>query len=110
MLSETEQFVNWVRRRSPEARTWKDYGYDLRFFMEIVGDRPLKAITFKDIDPDQANPHFGIPMNPVLVGSSAGEVHNIGEVWCSMLWEARARLIQKHGFNAGNQLMAVIWI
>jgi len=50
MLSEIERFVNWTRRRSPEARTWKDYGYDLRFFMEVVGDRPPKEITFKDID------------------------------------------------------------
>jgi site-specific recombinase XerD len=50
MLSEIERFVNWVRRRSPEARTWKDYGYDLRFFVEVVGDRPLKEITFRDVD------------------------------------------------------------
>ena len=50
MLSEIEQFVNWTRRRSPEARTWKDYGYDLRFFMQTVGDRPPKEITFRDID------------------------------------------------------------
>ncbi len=50
MLSEIERFVNWTRRRSPEARTWKDYGYDLRFFVDVVGDRPPKEITFKDID------------------------------------------------------------
>ena len=50
MLSEIEQFVNWTRRRSPQARTWKDYGYDLRFFMRVVGDRPLQEITFRDID------------------------------------------------------------
>lgn len=50
MLSEIERFVNWTRRRSPEARTWKDYGYDLRFFVKVVGDRPLKEITFRDID------------------------------------------------------------
>jgi site-specific recombinase XerD len=50
MLSEIERFVNWTRRRSPEARTWKDYGYDLRFFVEAVGDRPLSEITFRDID------------------------------------------------------------
>ena len=50
MLSEMEQFVNWTRRRSPGARTWKDYGYDLRFFMQVVGDRALREITFRDID------------------------------------------------------------
>jgi Site-specific recombinase XerD len=50
MLVEIERFVNWVRRRNPAARTWKDYGYDLRFFMEVVGDRPPRNITFRDID------------------------------------------------------------
>lgn len=50
MLSEVERFVNWTRRRSPEARTWKDYGYDLHIFIQVVGDRPLKDITFRDID------------------------------------------------------------
>jgi site-specific recombinase XerD len=45
-----ERFVNWVRRRNPDARTWKDYGYDLRFFIEVVGDRPPREVTFKDID------------------------------------------------------------
>lgn len=50
MLVEIERFVNWTRRRSPQARTWRDYGYDLRFFMEVVGDRPPKEINFKDID------------------------------------------------------------
>jgi site-specific recombinase XerD len=50
MLVEIEQFVNWVRRRNPEARTWKDYGYDLRFFVEAVGNRPPNEITFRDVD------------------------------------------------------------
>lgn len=50
MLAEIEQFVNWVRRRSPEARTWRDYGYDLHFFAQSVGDRPPGEITFRDVD------------------------------------------------------------
>lgn len=25
MLTEIEAFVNWLRRRSPQARTWRDY-------------------------------------------------------------------------------------
>ena len=39
MLSEIERFVNRNRKRSPEARAWKDYDYNLRFFVEAVGDR-----------------------------------------------------------------------
>lgn len=50
MLVEIEEFVNWVRRRNPQARTWKDYGYDLRFFVEAVGDRPPNEITFREVD------------------------------------------------------------
>jgi len=50
MLSEIERFVNWTRRRSPQARTWKDYGYDLHFFTQVVGDRPPCEVNFKDID------------------------------------------------------------
>ncbi len=50
MLSEIDRFVNWVRRRSPEAHTWQDYRCDLRFFLETVGDRPPSAITFQDVD------------------------------------------------------------
>lgn len=50
MLAEIDRFVNWVRRRNPEAHTWQDYRCDLRFFLEAVGDRPPNSITFQDID------------------------------------------------------------
>jgi hypothetical protein len=39
MLSEIERFVNWVRRRNPQARTWRDYSYDLRQFPTIYSVR-----------------------------------------------------------------------
>lgn len=50
MLAEIERFVNWVRRRSPEAHTWRDYHCDLQAFVQSVGDRSLKEITFREID------------------------------------------------------------
>jgi site-specific recombinase XerD len=50
MLAEIEGFVNWLRRRNAEARTWRDYGYDLKQFVEVVGDQPPTAITFHDVD------------------------------------------------------------
>ncbi len=40
MLSEIEEFVNWLRRRNPAARTWRDYGYDLHSFVDAVGGHP----------------------------------------------------------------------
>jgi uncharacterized protein (TIGR03437 family) len=30
-------------------------------------------------------------------------IHNVGEIWCSMLWEMRALLIKQHGFREGQQ-------
>lgn len=50
MLAEIERFVNWVRRRSPNAHTWRDYRCDLNFFVACVGERPPGEITFRDID------------------------------------------------------------
>jgi integrase/recombinase XerD len=50
MLAEIEQFVNWTRRRSPEAHTWRDYRCDLKIFVEVVGDRHPAEITFRDVD------------------------------------------------------------
>jgi site-specific recombinase XerD len=50
MLADIERFIHWVRRRSPYARTWRDYQYDLRIFARFMGDRKLNEITFRDID------------------------------------------------------------
>jgi len=50
MLTEIEGFVNWLRRRNPTARTWRDYQYDLKQFVAIVGDRPPGSITIQDVD------------------------------------------------------------
>lgn len=50
MLSEIQEFVNWVRRRNPEARTWRDYSYDLQQFAQITGDIPLSSVTIRHID------------------------------------------------------------
>lgn len=67
-------------------------------------DTNKNPLTFKDIDPAQASEHTGVPRNPII-GNTANEVHNMGELWCMTLWEARANLIKKHGFETGNQLI-----
>lgn len=68
-------------------------------------DMLKNPLTLKDIDPTRADLHAGVPINPVFGGGFADEVHNQGEVWCMVLWEARANLIEKWGYEAGNQLM-----
>lgn len=67
----------------------------------------VNPLTLKDIDPSQIGSYIGIPRNP-SVSSSATAVHNMGEIWCSALWDARARLIEKHGFAVGNELILQI--
>ena len=49
MLDQIESFVNWTRRRNPAARTWRDYGYDLRQFVASVGNRPPHSVDARPI-------------------------------------------------------------
>jgi len=67
-------------------------------------DMTKNPLTFKDIDPVQASAHGGIPRSRAI-GTTATEVHNMGEVWCVTLWDARANLINKLGYVAGNHLI-----
>ena len=50
MLAEIDQFVNWLRRRNSQARTWRDYNYDLKQFLQSVGEKPPGEVRFQDID------------------------------------------------------------
>lgn len=50
MLAEVEQFINWVRRRNPGARTWRDYGYDLAQFVALLDDPPPHHVSVRQID------------------------------------------------------------
>ncbi len=50
MLIEIERFVNWERRHSPGACTWRNYVCDLRMFVAVVGDRSPEQITFREVD------------------------------------------------------------
>ncbi|MCE9610692.1 MAG: M36 family metallopeptidase [Chthoniobacter sp.] len=81
----------------------QNYYYGIRRY-PYTTDMAKNPLTFRDIDPTQASLHNGIPRSPVI-GTSASEVHNSGEVWCVTLWEARANLIAKYGFAIGNQLI-----
>ena len=50
MQSEVERFINWVRMRSPQARTWRDYRCDLELFMKIIGAKSIEEIRPRDVD------------------------------------------------------------
>ncbi|HKX63147.1 MAG TPA: M36 family metallopeptidase, partial [Verrucomicrobiae bacterium] len=81
-----------------------NYYFGVRRFPYCT-DLLKNPLTFKDIDPLQWDGHPGIPRSPLWNGSSPAEVHNMGEVWCMTLWEARAKLIAKLGYAKGHQLM-----
>lgn len=50
MKAEIEQFIHWVRMRTPQARTWRDYQCDLALFMSVLGERGSKEIHTRDVD------------------------------------------------------------
>ncbi|HUR56834.1 MAG TPA: M36 family metallopeptidase, partial [Opitutaceae bacterium] len=79
----------------------ENYYYGIRRYPYST-DISKNPLTFRDIDPTQASPHTGVPRSSII-GNTANEVHNMGEVWCVTLWDARANLINKYGFTVGNQ-------
>jgi hypothetical protein len=81
----------------------QNYYYGIRRY-PYTTDLTKNPLTFRDIDPGQASLHSPVPRSPI-VGTTANEVHNMGEVWCVALWEARACLINKYGWTNGNQLV-----
>lgn len=81
----------------------QNYYFGLRRYPYST-DLTKSPVTFKDIDPNQIDSHAGVPINPAL-NAQASEVHNQGEVWCAMLWDARKSLIAKYGFAIGNSLI-----
>lgn len=50
MKAEIEQFIQWVRMRSPQARTWRDYQCDLSLFLGVMGGRNVDEIRVRDLD------------------------------------------------------------
>lgn len=76
-------------------------------------DMTKNPLRFKDYDYTQwgivhpNTPYPNVPITPLYAGGfpTAGDLHSIGEIWCVTLWEARANLINKYGFSAGNQLI-----
>ncbi|MCY7345085.1 MAG: M36 family metallopeptidase [Pyrinomonadaceae bacterium] len=85
-----------------------NYYYGIRRFPKAViaftggpNNRPHNPLTFADIDPARMNLTDGA-FAPAFAGS-ATQVHDGGEIWSSMLWEVRAKLVQRLGAEAGNK-------
>ncbi|REJ79165.1 MAG: hypothetical protein DWQ43_16155 [Acidobacteria bacterium] len=65
------------------------------------GNRPHNPLTFADIDQAQSN-NFDGAYSPRF-GPQFGSPHYRGEVWSSALWEIRALMIARLGFEEGTR-------
>lgn len=125
LFSETGDDVNGVysmggyatyfwRAAAPFSNAGNFY-YGIRRFpkatISSVGgplNRPHNPLTFADIDPAQMNLTNGA-FAPAFTGSATA-VHDGGEVWSSMLWEVRTRLVTRLGHTAGTSKMLQLFL
>ncbi|MBI1191254.1 MAG: hypothetical protein GC200_11310 [Tepidisphaera sp.] len=50
---------------------------------------------------------YSAPRNPVI-GNSATEVHNVGEIWCNTLLEGRYQISLTEGFSGNNTMLQLV--
>jgi len=84
----------------------ENYYFGIRRFPYST-DLNKNPLTYADTDPAQNAYPPGIPQS-VVVGNNPSSVHNVGEVWCSMLLECRANLWTSLGFSANELLMQLV--
>jgi hypothetical protein len=93
-----------------------NYYYGIRRFPRApitflgTNGKPHNPFTFRYINADcntligtttsSPPPNSAFPRGPVGV-TTCDQVHNIGEVWSSMLWEVRNRMVTRLGFTPG---------
>lgn len=66
-------------------------------------DQRKNPLNFGDVS-NFYSQSYTAPRNPTVTNTPEG-THNMGEFWCSVLWDARAHLIARYGETAGNDLM-----
>ncbi|MBK8809366.1 MAG: M36 family metallopeptidase [Acidobacteria bacterium] len=93
-----------------------NYYYGIRRFPRApitflgANGKPHNPFTFRYVNADcntligtttsNPPPNSAFPRGPIGV-TTCDQVHNIGEIWSSMLWEVRNRLVTRLGFTAG---------
>lgn len=98
---------NWARAGYSRYFTGSWYSENYYFGARRYSystDMQKNPHTLRDIDPSQVDWHTDVPRNPTYAATQdASQVHYQGTVWCVMLWDLRANLILKHGFNVGSE-------
>ena len=89
-----------------------NYYYGIRRFPKAVmsftggpNNLPHNPMTFADIDSTQFDVSDGAYPRGPIGSSTVDQVHNIGEIWSTALWEARGQIVTSLGFEVGNQRM-----
>ncbi|MFN6962129.1 MAG: M36 family metallopeptidase, partial [Pyrinomonadaceae bacterium] len=92
-----------------------NYYYGIRRFprapITFLGgpdNKPHNPFTFRYVNADcntligttSTNPNSAFPRGPIG-SSTCDQVHNLGEIWSSALWEVRNRMVARLGFTAG---------
>ena len=79
----------------------ENYYFSIRRY-PYSADMNKNPLTFKHIGNNVV-----LPTGPPINASGAGnnEIHNAGEVWCSMLWEVFVNLVAKHGHATAEKRM-----
>jgi hypothetical protein len=85
------------------------YPLDVMSHTGGANNKPHNALTFSYLNSNCSTRfttgNFAFARNPVFGGGNCDEVHNIGEIWTAILWEARAKFIARLGAVAGNLRM-----
>jgi hypothetical protein len=86
-----------------------NYYYGIRRY-PYAYNMSVNPLTYKDIDPGQYAGHAGVPKNPSFSGTNdtPAEAHEIGEVWCQMLWDCRAQMISRFGFSGNHKMLQLV--
>lgn len=79
-----------------------NYYFSIRRY-PYSADTNKNPLTFRHIS-DSAVLPFGPPRGP-LAGGPNSEVHNAGEVWCTVLWEVFVNLVASHGHAEAERRM-----
>ena len=94
------------------AAIYQEWSEDLHYYgvrrFPYSTDMTKAPQTIADIDPNQIDFPPGVPRNPRFGSEEADQMHNIGEVWCLMLWECRANLIEEYGFAGNESIMRLV--
>jgi extracellular elastinolytic metalloproteinase len=79
----------------------ENYYFSIRRY-PYSADMTKNPLTFKHIGNNVV-----LPTGPPTQASPAGnnEIHNAGEVWCSILWEVFVNLVAKHGHAEAEKRM-----